>query len=146
MKSIKLPSLCFVLSAFIFVCNSIYASDLVQQTALPGDCIPKFSTPLPVFGPAGPIPRVDALTHPSLTITMEEINQAVLPSTVHYPATYISTWDLQSHPCPVVTVKPTRVYGYQTTDTHTGALLGPANWPGVTIDSEEVYSRLLSPM
>jgi len=135
MKAIKLLSLCFVLSTIVFVSSGVYASDLVQQTALPGDCIPKFSTPLPVFGPAGPIPRVDALTHPSLTITMNEINQAVLPSTVHYPATYISTWDRQSHPCPVVTVKSTRIYGYQTTDTRTSALLGPANWPGVTIET-----------
>jgi len=37
------------------------ASDLVPQTALPGDCIPKFAVPMPVFGPAGSIPRVDAV-------------------------------------------------------------------------------------
>ncbi len=32
-----------------------------------------------MFGPAGTIPRVDALSHNKLTVTMNEIDQAVLP-------------------------------------------------------------------
>jgi len=55
------------------------ASSLVPQTALDGNCIPKFAVPLPVFGPAGSIPRVDAGTHRKLIVTMKEVDQAVLP-------------------------------------------------------------------
>ena len=51
----------------------------MQQNALPGECIPQFAVALPVFGPAGPIPRVNAEWHPALTVTMKEIDQAVLP-------------------------------------------------------------------
>ena len=32
-----------------------------------------------MFGPAGSIPRVSALAHPQLVVTMKEIDQAVLP-------------------------------------------------------------------
>lgn len=146
MKENRLFSLRIVLSAIVLAGSimNVYASQLVRQTALPGDCIPKFSVPLPVFGPAGHIPRVDALKHPYLTIAMKEIDQSVLPLTVSYPATYVSTWDGQSHPCPAVTVKPTRVYGYQTTDTLTGVLLGPANWPGVTIEARRTIPTLIT--
>ena|SRR5271166_4404567 len=59
--------------------GSALASALVPQTHLNGVCIPHFAVPLPVFGPAGSIPRVDALTHRKLTVTMTEIDQAVLP-------------------------------------------------------------------
>src|SRR5471030_702345 len=59
--------------------GSGYASTLVPQTALPGDCIPKFAVPLPVFGPGGPTPRVNGRTHFALTVAMKEVDQAVLP-------------------------------------------------------------------
>jgi hypothetical protein len=45
--------------------GSGYASTLVPQTALPGDCIPKFAVPLPVFGPGDPTPRVSGRTTPA---------------------------------------------------------------------------------
>ena len=38
-----------------------------------------FAVSLPVFGPAGSVPRVDAAAHPRLTVTMKEMTQAVLP-------------------------------------------------------------------
>ena len=44
------------------------ASTTVPQTALPGTCIPQFPVPLPVFGPAGPIPRVNTLGHRDITV------------------------------------------------------------------------------
>ena len=59
--------------------GNVGASWLVQQNVLPGECIPQFAVSLPVFGPAGPIKRVDADSHPVLTVTMKEINQSVLP-------------------------------------------------------------------
>jgi FtsP/CotA-like multicopper oxidase with cupredoxin domain len=98
------------------------ASTNVDQVALPGDCIPKFAVSLPVFGPAGPIPRVDGEAHPALTVSMKEINQSVLPQ---------GMFDL----CGLgITFGPTRVWAYETTDSFTGKLLGPANWPGVTVE------------
>ena len=42
-------------------------------------CVPQWAVPLPVFGPAGPIPRVNAAQFPNLTVTMKEIDQVVLP-------------------------------------------------------------------
>ena len=93
----------------------------VSQTKLDGSCIPKFAISLPVFGPAGSIPRVDAASNPNLTVTMMEINQQVLPQ-----GSYAQ--------CGAgVNVGPTRVWAYQTTDSTTGAVLGAARWPAVTI-------------
>ena len=98
------------------------ASYLVPQTALPGDCILQFAVPLPVFGPAGPIPRVNAAANPNLQVTLREIDQAVLPQGA-------------SDTCGLgVTFGPTRVWAYQTNNAVTGALLGPANWPAVTLE------------
>jgi hypothetical protein len=37
-------TLCAVCSTIAFVCANAYASDLVQQTALPSDCIPYKAT------------------------------------------------------------------------------------------------------
>jgi spore coat protein A, manganese oxidase len=98
---------------------SSYASSLVQQTLLEPNCVPMFAVPLPVFGPAGSVPRVDAAAHPSLTVTMKEINQAVLP---------------QRGPnlCGIK-YRKTRVWAYESTDSRTGEVLGPANWPAVTL-------------
>jgi spore coat protein A len=94
---------------------------VVTQTKLDGNCFTKFAISLPVFGPAGSIPRVDAAAHPNLTVTMSETNQQVLP-----PGSYAQCGS-------GVTLGPTRVWTYQTTDTSTGAVLGPAHWPAVTI-------------
>ena len=98
---------------------SSYASSLVDQTLLDPACIPMFAVSLPVFGPAGSLPRVDAAAHPYLTVTMKEINQAVLP---------------QSGPnlCGMK-FRKTRVWAYESTDSRTGEVLGPANWPAVTL-------------
>ena len=52
---------------------------LFPQTQLEGKCLPKFEVSLPIFGPAGSVPRVDAAAHPNLTVTMTEIDQPVLP-------------------------------------------------------------------
>ena len=50
-------------------------SVLLPQTALPGSNIPQFVDPLPVFGPAGPIPRV---TGSAVRVGMQEVEQQVL--------------------------------------------------------------------
>ncbi|MEI9977620.1 MAG: multicopper oxidase domain-containing protein [Edaphobacter sp.] len=64
---------------------------------------------------------MDAAAHPNLTVTMKEINQAVLPQG-SFAACGAG-----------VTLGQTRVWTYQTTDSDTGAMLGPAHWPAVTI-------------
>jgi spore coat protein A, manganese oxidase len=112
--SVALPSLFVLANA-----PSSYVSSLVDQTPLDPRCVPMFAVSLPVFGPAGTVPRVDAASHPNLTITMKEINQAVLP---------------QRDPnlCGMKFGK-TRVWAYESTDSRTGEVLGPANWPAVTI-------------
>jgi spore coat protein A, manganese oxidase len=53
-------------TAILIFVGSSGASVLVPQTALPGQCVPKYAVPLPVFGPAGAIPRVDAVKYPLL--------------------------------------------------------------------------------
>jgi spore coat protein A len=121
----------------IMAVGTVNASTLVPQTELPGDCIPKFAVPMPVFGPAGPIPRVNALIHHKLTVTMQEIGQQVLPTdTSLYPSTYIDPWTRTIQNCPSVDPQKTSVWAYGITDTLTGALLAPANWPGVTIETK----------
>ena len=72
-----------------------------------------------MFGPAGSVPRVDAASHPSLTVTMKETNQAVLPQG------YSSSCGVR--------LRKTRVWTFETQDTNTGKVLGAANWPAVTI-------------
>ncbi len=99
--------------------HSANASSLVPQTPLDGNCVPKFAVRLPVFGPAGSVPRVDAFSHPYLTVTMKEVDQAVLPIGIVGPC--------------AVTFARTRVWAFETADSNTGAVLGPANWPAVTI-------------
>jgi FtsP/CotA-like multicopper oxidase with cupredoxin domain len=115
--------------------DGVRASSLVPQTPLPGSCIPKFKVPLPVFGPAGSIPRVDAATHGSLTVTMKEIDQAVLPQVLVDTAAcadVVAGWPALPAS---VQLGPTRVWAYETSDSTTGTVLGPAYWPAVTIDA-----------
>ena len=50
------------------------ASFQVPQTPLPGSSIPQFVDPVPVFGPAGTIPRVPG---PNITVTMDEFRLGV---------------------------------------------------------------------
>ena len=104
--------------------GNVGASTLIPQTALPGQCIPQFAVSLPVFGPAGPIKRVDAELHPALTVTMKEIDQAVFPQGA------TDTCNMG------VTFGKTRVWAYETKDTFTNKVLGPANWPAVTVETE----------
>ncbi len=111
--------------ALLIALNSLtFASDLIPQDWLPGDCIPQFATPLPLFGPGynAALPRVDAGMHPRLTVTMKEAQEQVLPTFT--PAAG----------CPPVNIQPTRVWAYETSDTKTGKILGPAHWPAVTLD------------
>jgi FtsP/CotA-like multicopper oxidase with cupredoxin domain len=112
--------------------GSASASKLVPQTWLPGACIPQFVSPLPVFGPAGPIPRVNAETHPALTVTMKEIDQAVLP-----PG-YSDTCGMG------VAFGKTRVWAYETKDSFTNKVLGPANWPAVTVETQRYKPTFLT--
>jgi len=98
---------------------------LVPQKYLKGTCIPKYAVALPVFGPAGSIPRVDGLFHTNLTITMKEINQSVLPQGL-------------TDTCGMgVNFGKTRIWAYETSDTFTHKILGPANWPAVTIEARQ---------
>ncbi len=114
-----------VAGLFVLTAGFADASSLVPQTALPGQCIPKWQVPMPVFGPAGTIPRVRATQYPYLTVTMKEINQVVLPQTT-FPCAALGAGVS-------VTPGPTRVWAYETRDTLTGRLLGPPNWPAVTV-------------
>ncbi len=99
-----------------------HASSLIEQTQLDGtDCVPKYAVSLPVFGPAGSVPRVDAALRRNLTVTMKEIEQTVLPRSS------AATCKLK------LKFGKTRVWAYETTDSNTGEVLGPANWPAVTI-------------
>ena len=101
--------------------GSAAASQLIPQTWLPGDCIPQFATPLPIFGPGynAALPRIDALRHPLLKVTMKETQRQVLPAFT------------PSGTCPAVNIQPTRVWAYETRDWLTGKVLGPAYWPAV---------------
>lgn len=103
------------------------ASTLVPQTTLPGDCIPQFALPLPVFGPNGAASRVDAVERPNLRVTMREVDQQVLPAGA-------------PDQCGLgITFRPTRIWAYETSDAVTGELLGPAHWPGVTIETRRFH-------
>lgn len=110
--------------------GSASASFLVTQDALPGDCIPKYQVPLPVFGPADSIPRVDALRHPALTVKMKEIDQQVLPPTT-------------TEACGSISLGKTRVWAYEISDTFTKKVLGPANWPAVTVETRRFIPTLV---
>jgi spore coat protein A len=125
LKKTSLRGICFMLLGILLVgtIGSAGASTLVPQTALPGDCVPQFAVPLPVFGPAGGIPRVNARQHPFLTVKMKETDQAVLPQ---------GGTDI----CGLgVVFKPTRVWAYEISDTFSSKVLGPAHWPAVTVEA-----------
>jgi spore coat protein A len=106
------------------------ASTLVPQTPVPGDCIPRFATKLPVFGPGynADLPRVNTVQHPFLTVKMKETQRQVLPTGVTYPSA------VNGHDCPAVTPNPTSVWAYEISDAFSGKVLGPAYWPAVTLD------------
>jgi len=97
--------------------GSASASYWVQQTAFDGSKIPQFNTPLPIFGPGynKTLPRVKAFLHPFLTVKMKEVQQQVLPTSMGFG--------------------PTNVWVYEISDSFTGEILGPALWPGVTVEA-----------
>ncbi len=117
--------------------GSAGASTLVRQTALPGACVPQFAVPMAVFGPAGTVPRVNALQHPALTIEMKEVKQEVLPDplTASYPKTYFDVINQVTKNCPSVNIQDTSVWAYETSDSKTGKTLGQAHWPAVTLEA-----------
>jgi spore coat protein A, manganese oxidase len=119
LAAILLPAVCTI--------GSAHGSSLVPQTALPGDCVPQFAAQLPVFGHADSTPRVDALANPSLTATMKEIDQAVLP---------VGMTDTCGKG---ITFGKTRVWAYETSNTITKKILGPASWPAVTIEAQRHF-------
>ena len=108
------------------------ASSQYSQTWLPGECIPQFAAKMPVFGsgPHADLPRVDAKKYSGLTVKMKETAQQVLPPGGLY-ANHFST----GNTCPTVNIQPTTIWGYETSDTVTGKILGPALWPAVTIET-----------
>ncbi|HMK55227.1 MAG TPA: multicopper oxidase domain-containing protein [Dissulfurispiraceae bacterium] len=119
-------------AACVIAAGSAEASFLVPQTALPGQCVPQFAVSLPVFGPAGPIPRVNALANPLLKVTMKEIDQVVLPQG-------------QSDTCGLgVTFGKTRVWAYETRNLLTNKVIGPANWPAVTVEARRYIPTLVT--
>lgn len=94
------------------------ASTLVPQQWLPGDTIfagGAFTLPMHVFGPGynATVPRVNAMKNQKLKVTMKEIEHQSLPAP--YPAT--------------------RVWAYEISNPVNGNILGPAHWPGVTIEA-----------
>ncbi len=131
MKSIPLSVALLVLCAW--VTGTALANQQVLQTALPGKNIPKFVEPLPVFGPAGPIPRVAAGT--GYTVSMEEFDQQVLPApnpllgVVGYPKTTVWGYRVGNAPplYPGVTVEAQQ--GTAATVTYTNNLIGPLGAP-----------------
>jgi FtsP/CotA-like multicopper oxidase with cupredoxin domain len=103
---------------FVMTTGTASASFLVPQTWLQGDSLFNtiaFTQPLTAFGSSS-LPRVNAALHPSLTVTMREIEQQVLPQDKGYPKT--------------------RVWVYETSDANTSQILGPAHWPAVTIENQ----------
>jgi FtsP/CotA-like multicopper oxidase with cupredoxin domain len=113
------------------------ASYAVPQTWLPGQCIPQFQVALPVFGPGynAALPRVNALQHPALTISMVQTSRQVLPDP--FQAT-------DPVNCPAVVPNPTQIFAYETRDSTTGQLLGPAFWPAVTVETRRFVPALVT--
>jgi spore coat protein A len=118
------------------------ASTLVDQTWLPGECIPQFKVPLPVFGPPSPVqtlPRVNALLNPLLTVNMKEVNQQVLPDK--------SSFDFTISGCPSsgeVNIQQTRVWAYEIRNRLTNKVLGPAHWPAVTVETRRYWPTIMN--
>jgi spore coat protein A len=139
-KKLAKIGLTFLGVVLLGAAGSARASTLVTQTALPGDCVPQFKVEMPVFGPAGDLPRVDALKHPMLTVKMKEVGQTVLPDPlrVKYPSK-----DSLGNPCPHIVFQDTKVWAYETSDSVTRKVLGPANWPGVTLEATRFNPTLV---
>jgi FtsP/CotA-like multicopper oxidase with cupredoxin domain len=115
-KKLLYSGIILLTAFFLLTSGSVFASTLVPQTWLQGDDLFRtiaFTQPLTVFGSAD-FPRVNAAAHPSLKVTMKEIEQQVLPAPFG----------------------KTRVWVYETKDAKTGATLGPAHWPAVTIENQ----------
>jgi FtsP/CotA-like multicopper oxidase with cupredoxin domain len=127
---------------FVGIIGQAGASTLVPQTWLPGECIPQFQVKLPVFGPGynADLPRIDALSHPALTIKMKEASRQVLPdpAKVSYPSQ-----DGSGNNCPAVNFQNTTVWAYETSDWFTGQILGPAFWPAVTVENRRFESTMV---
>jgi len=109
-----------VLLAALLTGGNALSSTLIPQTWLPGDTLfanpnVAFNATLHVFGSGynATLPRVDALKHPFLNVTMKEVDHPSLPT---YPAT--------------------RIWAYELADAFTGKVLGPAHWPAVTIETQ----------
>src|SRR5512140_1106158 len=122
---VKHPFLAGRVAALLLASPHALASQTVPQTWLPGACIPQFALPLPIFGPGynAALPRVDASRHPFLQIKMVETERQVLPAFTPPDG------------CPALSIRPTRVWAYETSDWLTGKLLGPAFWPAVTLET-----------
>ena len=60
-----------------------WASVAVPQTPLLGSTVTKYADPMPVFGPAGPNPRV---TGTDINVYYEEFQQKVLPNAFYTAA------------------------------------------------------------
>ena len=124
-----------LLVPFLGSAEDLYASALVPQTPMPGGCVPKFIVPLPVFGPVG-VPRVNAADYPNLTVSMNEVDQQVLPPITIDTSTcqdIIPGWPTLPS---TITFGSTRVWAYGIQDTDTGDVLAPPNWPGVTVEAK----------
>ncbi len=127
----------FIGSALFALCTltsgNALANQQVLQTPLPGKSIPKFVEPLPVFGPAGPIPRVAAGS--GYTVSMEEFDQQVLPApnpllgVLGYPKTTVWGYRVGNAPLlyPGVTVEAQQ--GVAATVTYVNNLIGPFGAP-----------------
>ncbi len=142
----KLKLLEVVIMSAIFCLAGIfgqaYASTLIPQTWMPGECIPQFQVKLPVFGPGynADLPRVDAVSHPALTVKMKETSRSVFPdpSKVQYPAV-----NGNGNSCPSLNFQNTTVWAYETSDWFTGQVLGPAFWPAVTMENRRFESTMV---
>jgi len=134
--------------AALLMGGSAYSSQLVTQTWMPGECIPQFVSPLAIFGPGynAALPRVNAASHPFLTVSMVETSQAVLPPVnAGYKATYYDT--ISGNPsvaCPTPNVQNTRVWGYEMKDSFTNKLLAPAHWPSVTLETKRYIPTVVT--
>jgi FtsP/CotA-like multicopper oxidase with cupredoxin domain len=121
--------------------TTVHGSTLVPQTVLPGECIPQFATPLLTFGPDNATAaRVDALRHPALTVKMKEGQRNVIPPGSGFPLMQADNVTA----CPSVKIQPTRIWAYETSDSFTGKVLGPAFWPAVTIEARRYVPTVVT--
>jgi spore coat protein A, manganese oxidase len=97
----------------------------VPRLALDGASITKYSDPLPVFGPAGPNPRVQAGS--ALAVSYHEFQQKVLPD-AFYTTLPSSITNLPS--IPINPQNGTLVWGYKVGS-------APQFYPGFTVESQQ---------